>query len=116
MNQIDQFICDSCNKPNPGWLYRTKQFRSPLVPHSQYVIAGWAACDECRALIDACNLEGLSLRASASQADPEQPGDFEYQYRISLKLYPALFANIIGKAERFTAAESAAIAAQDTRV
>jgi hypothetical protein len=110
---LAEFKCDSCETPNPKWLYRTKQFRAPLVENSKYIIAGWAACDECRALIDARDLEGISQRASLALADPAEPGDYDCYYRGSLKIYRSLFDHIIGPAEPFTAEDSAAIAAED---
>jgi hypothetical protein len=110
---MPEFVCDCCNQPNPKWLYHTEHFRSPLVPNSKYVIAGWAACDECHALIEARDLEGISRRASVGQTDSYERGNYDRRYRLSLKLYRALFSHIQGHSEPFTEAKSAAIAAED---
>ena len=100
---MPEFVCDCCNQPNPNWLYRFKHFRSPLLPNSKYVIADWAACDECHALIEVRDVEGISRRASAGgQSHPDEHGDYDRRYRLSLKLYGALFSHIQGQAEPFT--------------
>jgi len=111
MNPMNQFICDTCEQPDPQWLYHTTHFRPR--PDSKYVIGGWAACDTCRALFDARDAEGFSRPATAVLAEP---GEEDFVYDRSLKLYRALLDHIEGAAEPFTAQESAAIAAQDTRV
>jgi hypothetical protein len=66
------------------------------------VIADWTACDECHALIEARDLEGISRRAAAGRTDPNERGDCDRQYRLSLKLYRALLSHIQGHAEPFT--------------
>jgi hypothetical protein len=57
--------CDFCNKPAPDWTYPARPFRGRFHDPENTVAepfgsdGGWAACDECHALIEAGDDEGL---------------------------------------------------------
>lgn len=47
-----QLVCDFCSTPNPRWSYPTKDFTSAYDGFDVELRGGWAACDECKRLID----------------------------------------------------------------
>jgi len=55
--------CDFCSSPAPAWNYPAESFKDPLGSQS---IGDWLACEECHALIEAGNYEGLARRALAA--------------------------------------------------
>lgn len=57
--------CDFCNKPGPDWTYPAQPFRGRFHDPEDTLSeafgsdGGWAACDECHALIEAGDKEAL---------------------------------------------------------
>lgn len=64
------FVCDFCNAPRPGWSFPADPFVLSqellgVVSVDQVSLSGWAACDECKTLIDADDRTGLADRSLA---------------------------------------------------
>ncbi len=60
MSETHQKSCDFCSGPNPCWSYTATDFTVLQVLVSQ---GSWDACDECAALIERNDREGLVVRA-----------------------------------------------------
>lgn len=57
-------MCDFCSTKNPIWSYAAKSFTAFDTETLDCVSTGnWAACDECRILIDAGDLKALAARS-----------------------------------------------------
>ncbi len=59
-----QYVCDFCTAPKPPWAYPTRDFRLSVFGGKS--TKGWAACDDCRTLIDSDQKKELSQRAVES--------------------------------------------------
>jgi rubredoxin len=65
-------VCDFCSgTENVRWVFPCRDFSNPSVPNHTS-IGDWAACDECKPLIEAANLNGLATRWLAR--DPDAKG------------------------------------------
>lgn len=71
-------LCDFCLTPNPPWVYPAAPMEITAHPYMTMSDTDWGACDECRSLIDASNIEGLVARCVRVQQenDPGKPGDY----------------------------------------
>lgn len=62
-----RIVCDFCSSPRPRWRFPTKSF---VAMETRFCIdeskGDWAACDLCKEMIDANNLEGLAERSIES--------------------------------------------------
>jgi hypothetical protein len=63
-----QWVCDFCCNPGPTWQYPCGPVLLAGNPNATASDDEWAACDECRALIDARNVGSLVERIVAEQA------------------------------------------------
>jgi hypothetical protein len=62
-------LCDFCSKPKPTWRYPANDFiasqtQAPQGLLVQESIGGWAACDDCHALIEASDWSALATRSA----------------------------------------------------
>lgn len=80
-------ICDFCGAPEPKWAFPASRFKLAV----GFSEGGWAACEECRQLVDAGDREGLVRRALATQCSNEK----------HLKTLKALEAHLRDVHERF---------------
>lgn len=63
---MNQPICDFCSEPAPSWCYPAATFVALRVGLIEAASEGdWAACDDCRHLIEAGNRAGLAERSAA---------------------------------------------------
>lgn len=69
-------VCDFCHAGAPGWRFPCDNFTLPAaagIPVGQVSIGDWAACRECRQLIEAGDRSGLLDRCLAKyQGAPER--------------------------------------------
>lgn len=71
-----QPVCDFCLGPDPRWQYPAAPMPiqgHPLIDESD---DEWCACDECKLLIEAHNLEGLLERCLELHMAMEIPADY----------------------------------------
>lgn len=63
---MNELLCDFCSEPNPTWCYPAETFIAMTVgPVASASDGGWAACDECRRLIEAGDRRALADRSAA---------------------------------------------------
>jgi hypothetical protein len=65
-------FCDFCSAPGPSWRFEARPFATVCGSLLATSDAGWAACDECCALIKADNRVGLLERGIARVPDIPQ--------------------------------------------
>jgi hypothetical protein len=82
-----QYVCDFCSKPEVKWSFLAETFiafTTPTIVGSS--VGNWAACDECRLLVEAENKERLLERSWESLLyDHPEILYLEERYRVSLK-------------------------------
>lgn len=61
-------ICDFCGSPGPKWEFPASRFKLPV----GFSEGSWAACEECRTMIETEDREGLAQRALALQCSTEK--------------------------------------------
>ena len=59
----EQPRCDFRSTPNPVWLYPAEDFSCPLAEKGIISEGGWVTCEPCHGLIEAGDLQRLSIRS-----------------------------------------------------
>jgi hypothetical protein len=90
-------LCDFCSSPAPAWSYPAASFIDLMGSHS---IGDWIACEDCHALIEADDRDGLARRAVAALADKVDP---EWSLAYCRDLHRRFRAHRTGPAERLSA-------------
>jgi hypothetical protein len=105
---VSMLICDICSAPDPPWRYPAEDFIASeteglsgiLVQES---IGGWAACDECRAIIDREDWHGLAVRAADTLLAQCAIFDRDWLIDEMIQLHQRFAASRRGPAERIDA-------------
>lgn len=98
--------CDFCSVPGPEWRYPARSFVAYCAPNvAGESVGDWAACDQCRALIEADDRRGLAQRSldELILKHPEACGAAAALYENLAELHQQFFANRSGPAVPITA-------------
>lgn len=93
--------CDFCSSKDVRWSYNAKDFIHPFMPNTMS-IGAWAACDECRELIESSHWSELAVRSIellpySNQLSDEQKHEAK---NMLLALHAMFAANRIGEAQK----------------
>lgn len=95
--------CDFCSAPDPTWKYPCEDFILEGTHHGSE--GAWAACDDCAALIERNDRDGLALRSIESYPlrDYIPRGRLR---RMMAKLHRHFFRKRAGSVERISKGQS----------
>ena len=98
--------CDFCSMPSPMWRYPARSFLAYCAPNvAGESLGDWAACDQCRLLIETDDRRGLAQRSldELILKHPEASGAAAALYVDLADLHQNFFAHRIGPAVAITA-------------
>lgn len=88
-------VCDFCSSPAPAWRYPAESFPDLLLGRS---VGDWLACDECHALIEAGDRNGLTKRSMLTPAVRQGHVEPEIARWFSTDLHRRFFLHRTGPA------------------
>ena len=94
----DNLLCDFCSALSPAWTYQSLSFIVYLPPaFAGGSVGGWAACDECHALIEANKREELTQRCldEFTFKHPEIAGDAAILHQFFAEIQDQFFKHRI---------------------